>query len=150
MTSGANLFFDFIGWAREGLVEGTSSPYSDSVNVPSGRPAVARGLDVHLTHTAATPHSPPRAWGFPRFYGQLRQAARTAALPGQAGRLSVSSSPSSFWERSALIAPPAAALCYPFLLGGLVVLEDPMSSIVLVKHHPNRSIERGLRPIPVS
>jgi len=38
MISGVNLFFDFIGWAREGLVEG--SPYSDGLNVPLGRPAV--------------------------------------------------------------------------------------------------------------
>jgi len=39
MTSALKLFFDFIGWPREGLVEGTSSPYSDGVNVPPGRPA---------------------------------------------------------------------------------------------------------------
>src|ERR1700730_1546187 len=30
----------------------------------------------------------------------------------------------------------------------LVVLEDPMSGVVFVKHHPNRRIERGRKPMP--
>jgi hypothetical protein len=67
MTSGANLFFDFIGWAREGLVEGTSSPYSDSVNVPSGRPAVAvaRGLDASPNTYSRHPSLPAPLLGLP-------------------------------------------------------------------------------------
>lgn len=58
-----------------------------AVGATGGRGCFA-GSTLHLTHTAATPDSPPRSWGLARFYGQLRQPARTAALPGQAGRLS--------------------------------------------------------------
>jgi hypothetical protein len=57
MTSGVNLFFDFIGWAREGLVEGTSSPYSDGLNVPLGRPAVGgrfAGSTLHRVRERAS------------------------------------------------------------------------------------------------
>jgi hypothetical protein len=52
MSSAANLFFDFIGWAREALVEATSSPYSDGVDVPPGRPAGGEWITAALRYQA--------------------------------------------------------------------------------------------------